>query len=202
MKRKKISYAVCAIMLAAQLMLPTNASAAVPKISKNTMNLHIGQTYKLKVTGTKVTVKWSSCNKKIATVNSSGAVTAKAIGKTTITAKVGTKKLTCKVSVNDPSLGNLERYLKTKKVLSGEKLDMSDGAYMIGAKNGFKYSVGEKRVEIYEYDINSTEYKEIKETGVINIWGYEINVNAINGKFVLYCDVDNSQEVIKAFKQF
>lgn len=200
--KKKISYAVCAVMLVTQLMLPSSISAAVPKISKNAINLHIGQTYKLKVNGTKVAVKWTSNNKKIAAVNSSGTVTAKSVGKVTVTAKVGVKKLTCKVTVNDPSLGNLEKYLKDKKVLSGEKLDMSDGAYMIGAKNGFKYSVGEKRVEIYEYDINSTEYKEIKKTGVINIWGYEINVNAINGKFVLYCDVDNSQEVIKAFKQF
>lgn len=200
--RKKISCVVCTVMLATQLMSTSSVLAAVPKMSKNTINLHIGQTHKLKVDGTKVVVKWTSDNKKIVSVNNTGTITAKSVGKVTVTAKVGAKKLTCKVTVSDPSLRELENYLKDKKLLSGNRRDMSDGAYMIGAKTGFRYSVGEKRVEIYEYDINSTEYKELKKTGVSNILGYEINVNGVNGKFVLYCDVDNSQEVIKAFKQF
>ncbi len=44
-------------------------------------------------------VKWSSSNKKVATVTSKGKVTAKKEGKATIKAKVGKKTFTCKVTV-------------------------------------------------------------------------------------------------------
>lgn len=70
-----------------------------PSISKSKINLEEGNTYTLKVKNTKTTVKWSSSDKKIATVNSKGKVTAKKVGTATITAKVGNKKLKCKVTV-------------------------------------------------------------------------------------------------------
>lgn len=54
----------------------------------------------LKVIGSSKKAKWISANKKIATVNSNGLVQGVAGGKTTITAKVAGKKLTCKVKVN------------------------------------------------------------------------------------------------------
>lgn len=47
----------------------------------------------------KGTVKWTSSNKKVATVSSKGVVTAKKKGTATITAKVGNKKVTFKVTV-------------------------------------------------------------------------------------------------------
>jgi hypothetical protein len=46
-------------------------------------------------------IKWSTSNKKVATVTSKGKVKAKKAGKATITAKVGSKKYTCKVTVKD-----------------------------------------------------------------------------------------------------
>lgn len=72
-------------------------------ISANKINLYIGKTKQLKVesdsSDTKYTVKWSSKNSKIATVNSKGVVTAKSKGKTVITATVDGQKFTCEVSV-------------------------------------------------------------------------------------------------------
>ena len=57
----------------------------------------------LEVTKTPVTakgtVKWTSSNKKVATVSSKGVVTAKKKGTATVTAKFGNKKVTFKVTV-------------------------------------------------------------------------------------------------------
>lgn len=75
------------------------AEAATIKLNTTKKTLRIGKTYQLKVKNTTKTVKWKSSNSKIASVSSEGLVTAKKAGTTTITAKVGKKKLTCKVTV-------------------------------------------------------------------------------------------------------
>ena len=49
-------------------------------------------------------ITWSSSNKKVATVDSKGVVTAKAKGTAVITATCGEYKATCKVSVKTPTL--------------------------------------------------------------------------------------------------
>ena len=84
--------------------MPINESgyvveAASVKISKTKHTLKVGKTYTLKIKGTKKKVKWTSSNKKVATVNSKGKVTAKKKGTATITAKVGNKKYKCKITV-------------------------------------------------------------------------------------------------------
>ena len=75
------------------------ATSSTIKLNKKKLTLRVGKTYKLKVKGTSKTVKWSSSNKKIAKVSSSGLVKAKKVGKATITAKVAGKTLKCKVTV-------------------------------------------------------------------------------------------------------
>ena len=75
------------------------AEAATVKLNATKKTIVIGSTYQLKVKNTKKTVKWSTSNKKVATVSSSGKVTAKKAGTATITAKVGKKKLTCVIKV-------------------------------------------------------------------------------------------------------
>lgn len=72
------------------------------KLSNKTYTLETGKTYKLKVTGTKGKVTWSSSNTKVATISSYGTITAKAAGKATITAKVDDKTLTCALTVTAP----------------------------------------------------------------------------------------------------
>lgn len=82
---------------------PSNAYAAAkkaPKLSATSKTVLKGKTFTLKVKNAgKAKVKWASSNKKVATVSKAGKVTAKKAGKATITAKVGKKKLTCKVTV-------------------------------------------------------------------------------------------------------
>ena len=58
-----------------------------------------GNRRRLRVKGTKRKVKWRSSNKAIVTVDQKGLVTALKGGKATVTAKIGSKKLRCKVYV-------------------------------------------------------------------------------------------------------
>ena len=74
-----------------------------PKISKSSISLTKGKSYDLSVTGTASAPKWSTSNKKVATIKKVSArkyrVTAKSSGSATIKAKVNGKTLSCKVTV-------------------------------------------------------------------------------------------------------
>lgn len=72
-------------------------------LNKKSITLYVGKTQKLKVNGTKKKVKWSSSKKSVASVSSSGKVTAKKKGSATITATVGKTKFKCKVTVKKKS---------------------------------------------------------------------------------------------------
>lgn len=80
------------------------AYAAKVKMSKTLLTLTKGKSSKLSIKGTKKKAKWSSSNKKIATVSSKGKVSAKKAGSCTVTAKVKGKKYRCRVIVEVPSI--------------------------------------------------------------------------------------------------
>lgn len=69
------------------------------QLNKTKLTISVGQKVTLKVKGKHKKAKWSSSNKKVATVNQKGKVRAKRAGKTTIMAKVGRKKYRCKITV-------------------------------------------------------------------------------------------------------
>ena len=79
------------------------ASKTKIKLNRTNKTMYEGDTFTLKITGTKKKVKWSSSNKKVATISSKGIV--KGINGGTnqrsckIYATVGGKKYTCKVTV-------------------------------------------------------------------------------------------------------
>ncbi len=81
--------------------IPTGTAYAAVKISKAKATMEVDSTLKLKVTGTTKKITWSSSKKSVATVSNAGTITAKAEGEATITAKVASKKYTCKVTVVD-----------------------------------------------------------------------------------------------------
>lgn len=89
---------MCCGFPAYSIQTDVQASSAIV-LNKKKVTLKVGKTYQLKVSGTKKTVKWSSKNKKIATVSKKGKITAKKAGKTTIIAKINSKTLKCKVIV-------------------------------------------------------------------------------------------------------
>ena len=92
------SIAAIAITVVAVNPMSTNAKKVV-KLNKSKLTLQTGKTSKLKLKNTKKKVKWSSKNKKVAAVSRKGEVKAVSVGKTTITAKSGKKKYSCKVTV-------------------------------------------------------------------------------------------------------
>lgn len=105
------------ILLSAICALPQtqDVQAATPKISKTKITLAKGAQSKLKVTGTNKKIKWSTDKRKVATVSSKGVVTAKGKGAARITAKVGKKKLVCRVTVETPKIN------KTRLTLAAGK---------------------------------------------------------------------------------
>lgn len=89
-------------------------------------------TKKLKIFGTKAKVKWTSNNKRIATVSTDGAVKGIKKGTTYINAKVGKKTLKCKVTVKEKEIP-----LSNQKI-SYELKDTGKGVVAIMTNNNTK----------------------------------------------------------------
>lgn len=98
---KKLKKMVVFLMLLLTVLIPSTSAQAKLRLNQTGINLKIGKTFKLKVKGNKAKkkVKWSSDNKRIATVNKKGIVKAKRPGVTKIWAKIGKKRLYCFVGV-------------------------------------------------------------------------------------------------------
>ena len=145
MKSKKEM--ICKILMAAFVFfilgagLSVNAKAA-PKLNKTKITLTAGSKKKLKVKNTAKKVKWSSKNKAVASVNQKGVVKAKKKGITTIIAKVGKKKLRCKVVVKKAA---------AQKATGSAKLKSAWNTYVKAA--------GEKSIHFLaaDYDGNGTK---------------------------------------------
>lgn len=102
-KTKRLITVLLIFTLVLSMSIPVMAASKV-KINKTKTTMYVGQTTTLKISGTKSKAKWSSSKKSVATVTSKGTVTAKKKGFATITAKIGNKKYTCKVTVKNPYL--------------------------------------------------------------------------------------------------
>lgn len=98
---KKLITLFLTFILCVTFMSPSIAYSATIKLNKTKLTLDEGKSYTLKLTGTTKTVKWSTSNKKVATVSSKGIVKAIKAGTATITATVSSKKYTCKVTVKE-----------------------------------------------------------------------------------------------------
>ena len=97
MKKRRVFSLLLVCMLLVSLLPPVQADAA--SLNKTKTTIVIGMNRYLKVKGTSGKVKWSSTNKKIATVSKTGKVTAKKKGVCYIKAKVKGKTYKCKVTV-------------------------------------------------------------------------------------------------------
>lgn len=88
------------MILAATISIPNVQAASKVKLNKTSVTLQKGKSITLKLKSVKKNkVKWSSNKKKVASVTQKGKVTGRRVGTAKITAKVGTKKYSCKVKV-------------------------------------------------------------------------------------------------------
>ena len=105
---------------------------------------------KMKLSGSKY--KWTSSNKKVATVSSKGIVTAKKKGKTTITAKKGKTTYKCKLVVETPKLSK-----KTSSIIKGKTYRFK----VSGTKQKVKWTSSDKSI----ISINSKGKAIAKKSG-------------------------------------
>lgn len=131
------------------------------KLNKSKLTLYVGDTYNLKVSGTKQKVTWTSSNKKVATVNKKGHVVAVGKGKATITAKVAGKKYNCTVNVKEITSetvftnGGVVTSINTVQMSVREIRKLSNGVYEVDAYiyNGYSRPIGNIDVTALElYD--------------------------------------------------
>lgn len=106
---KRYLHAALLLLCICSLLIFPSVSAQAKttvKMKTTSVTLSVGQSKTLKLSGTSKNPKWSSNKKAVATVDRKGKVTAVGKDTATITAKLGSKKYTCKVLVCSSSSGN------------------------------------------------------------------------------------------------
>jgi hypothetical protein len=98
---KKISRLLILVMILSLLAGAVPVQAASIKLSKSWATLEKDATLTLKLTNATDTVKWTTSDKKVATVSKKGKITAKAEGTAVIIAEHKGKKYSCTVAVID-----------------------------------------------------------------------------------------------------
>lgn len=160
---------ILALMMVFSIFPATQVNAATkPKLSKTKITMTVGQSKKLKVKGISKKrakrIKWKSSKKKVVTVTKTGKIKARKAGKAVITAKVGKKKLKCKVVVKrkrKKARKKKESNSSSKKMwLSKTSITLQAGSgvdlVLHNAKNVVKWSSSNNKVAWVERD---TTYK-------------------------------------------
>lgn len=160
---------ILALMMVFSIFPATQVNAATkPKLSKTKITMTVGQSKKLKVKGISKKrakrIKWKSSKKKVVTVTKTGKIKARKAGKAVITAKVGKKKLKCKVVVKrkrKKARKKKESNSSSKKMwLSKTSVTLQAGSgidlVLHNAKNVVKWSSSNNKVAWVERD---TTYK-------------------------------------------
>ncbi len=158
-KKRKGIVLLLVLLLAGVVFLPygRETQAATPRLNRTNATLAKGKRLQLKVSGTNQRVKWSTSNKKIATVNEKGVVKGRSKGAVRITAKIGKKKLICKVTIDKPKLDGIRATVGVGKSvalkLSGTKGKTewftSDNSIAIVSQSGVVTGIKQGNCRIY-----------------------------------------------------
>lgn len=119
-------------------------------IASNKLSLAVGKSKTLKPVITPITSSqkpvFKSLNKKVATVNSKGKVTAKAPGKATILITAGKKTVKVTVTVPKPALKSIKNIPKSKTLKKGQSYTLRPKANPTGASAKFTYDSSNRTV--------------------------------------------------------
>ena len=131
------------ILLITTIFYTSSALAATPILNKSSVNLHIEQGCKLKIKGfdKKLTIKWSTGNKNIASISDKGSVKGLAKGKTVVYAKIYNKnklKYTLKTKINVDSKG----YATNQASLTGLLKNIKVNDIIVNGKTDFTIPKG------------------------------------------------------------
>ena len=167
----------------------TKSKASGIRINKASTFVYYKASTTLKLINTTKKASWSTSNKKIATVNSNGKVTGVGTGTCTITAKIGTKKYNCKVTVKDRNVAATSTF----KVYGG-------GYFLKGVSSAqatFKLkSYNANKVTVYIKNSTGTTVYTKKYTNLVKNKNYSFiwNGKKSNGS---YAPADSYRVVIK-----
>ncbi|MBR4145508.1 MAG: extracellular solute-binding protein [Lachnospiraceae bacterium] len=168
-------------------------------ISNKTLSLKGGESAGLTLKGNTV-AEWKSSNESIATVNN-GTVTALKKGKATITATVGSKKYTCKVTVTEDAATSDEPIELTLWSLEGEDGNAPDSYMQAIEELKASYpnvTVNVKTFEMEEYKLKikaaakANELPDIFYTWSGSFLGDLVNTDAV------YCLEDVMNKYVKS----
>lgn len=142
--------------------LTAQVKVETPSISKKSVTVNYGKTYQLKLNGNTQSVSWKTSDSSVATVNSKGKVTAKGVGKATITVKVKSgKSYKCTVTVKDTSASVSNLYI--------QKQDTPEGAVAIVTNNNASNVYVVLSCKYYDYYGNmvyeTTDYNNCLQSG-------------------------------------
>mgnify|MGYP001034610586 FL=1 len=179
MTLKKKSLLTALLTLTLILLFTPTASAESIKLNKSKLQLNVGDSTTLKINGTSNKVTWKSNNKSIATVSSSGKVTAKKAGKAVITATVNKKSYACNITVSKSQ--------STKK-----------STYYIGTNDTMQLKAPSLTGKI-TWTSNNPDVVTVSKTGVISsplggsaIGSAIVTARSKTGKHSFYIYVDGS----------
>lgn len=202
----KVFTIVLLFAMVVSIFSPITAKAA-PKIKLSKTNIKIAQgdsaTIKLNNASSK-SVKWSSSNKSVATVNK-GKIKGIAPGKATITAKYKNKSYKCKVTVKKFGLEyidseiigetsdgyNIIKYTNNTEYNIGMVIKNGyDGTTKITCAKGGSVYTSSKSYDEQEIEINNiSKYTAIPDDFIEN---YEISVDEISAHNMFKCYLNNS----------
>lgn len=141
---RKFLSIVFIIILCMSVAAPDVSYASSIKLNKTKLELSVGKTYMLKLNGSSGSVTWTSSKKSVATVSSSGKISAIKEGKTVITAINKKKSFKCIVSV----------------VGAYVKVTVSD--FFTGGEDISEYLSSTKFVQVVHVDDYTTTYTMTK----------------------------------------
>ena len=143
MKKRNLPILTLSILLITAIFYTSSALAATPVLNKSSVNLHIEQGCKLKIKGfdKKLTIKWSTGNKNIASISDKGSVKGLAKGKTVVYAKIYNKnklKYTLKSKINVDNIG----YATNQASLTGLLKNIKVNDIIVNGKTDFTIPKG------------------------------------------------------------